>query len=159
MLQMNSMALNNGAPTVGGATLTYGGGAEFSMLMTFMLPAVPLSMTDANSALTLLSTTSALSGGRTFGVTVNAVSTGVNSGIVYAMFVCGTPSNNIALATPPMVAVPMLFGGWVTVAFSVSAAGVATLSVRDIFAANNATSTGAHRQMHVVCWVCWAVVI
>lgn len=131
------------------------GGSELTVLMTFQLPVVPLAMMSVLSSIPLLLV-------RYYGVPnlqvqLSASTTGSNSGNVSATFsYTSTFSSAVTLSTPLLnpanfyststqpitVPMPMLFGGWVTVAFSVSAAGAATLSVRDIFSANNA-SVGA----------------
>jgi len=144
MLQMNN-------PVSGGvATLPYGG-SELSLLLTFQLPLLSVSMSsNLPGSLQLLSTTSLLNADSNtyFMMTLSASLTGGNSGTVSASFTYSTIANGntTQLTTPTqlMVAMPMLVGGWVTTAFSLTAAGVATLSVRDIFAANNVTSTSAH---------------
>ena len=138
VLQMN--------PSTGGtATLPYGG-TEFSVLVTFQLPVLSAGLNNFYSVV-LFQTQSAVGGATgqdTFFLSVSATCTGGNSGIVtsflqYRQFTTDA-TTVITYASAPMVSMPMLVGGWVTVGFSLSAAGVATLSVRDIFAANNATA-------------------
>ena len=153
LLQMNNPS--NGF-SVGGGTLLFGG-SEFTVVLTFQLPVLTVQLNPGlNSFAQLFTATSGGGGGGggigggggggaqlSFGLA--AYFTGANSGNVsvssfsYSSTVNGVVTT-IFLATPPMVAMPMLVGGWVSVAFSVNGAGVATLSVRDIFTTNNATS-------------------
>lgn len=142
----------NGPPVAGGPSLLLGG-SEFTVLVTFQLPVVCVSMASVTmpASTTVLSvSSSALS------ISLSASSTGGAGGTLSASFSYTSLASGIftqvTMAASPVLSMPMLFGGWVTAAFSVSSAGVATLSVRDIFAANNATS-GARRQQ-CVCGRC-----
>jgi hypothetical protein len=142
------MLLMNDPVNGGAATLPFGG-SEFTVLLTFQVPLQSASMRNGNGPplIQLLAATSTVSQTASFSINLDAMVTGANSGSVTARFAYRTSgdgvSTTISTTTPLMVATPMLIGGWVSAAFSLSAAGVATLSVRDIFSASNATSTGA----------------
>ena len=153
MLQMNNPA--NGPPSVGGGTLLFGG-SELTVVLTFQLPVLTASMITLDAGgggglggggpgLQLFRGSSfSLTSPTMFSLYLMAVSTGGNSGNVTASFSMTTTANfistQIAPTTQLSVTMPMLWGGWVSAAFSVSSAGVATLSVRDIFTTNSATS-------------------
>jgi len=127
-----------------GQTILFGG-SEFTVLLTFQLPALPLAMTMPNSgsAIQLLSVY-----GPNFNLNLYATTNGgsSNSGNVSASFSYSSMVNSILtqiqMPTPPMVSMPMLYGGWVSAALSVSSTGVVSFSARDIFTATNVT-TGA----------------
>ena len=141
--------LNMNAVGTSGATLAYGG-SELSVLVTFQVPVLSVSMAGSFAPTQLLSITSSLAGGASFFISLDAMFTGGNGGIVTAYYsyspaVANGVRTTIGPSSPLWVAMPMLLGGWVTAAFSLSVAGVATLSVRDIFMANNATTSGTHR--------------
>ena len=142
---------SNGPP-VGGRTLLFNG-SELTVLVTFQIPVLTAQLTPFNgsTAMTQLLTVSS----DNFIFNLAAFFTGQNSGVVIVTtFQYVTYGNGVStafrLATTLGVVTPMLVGGWVSVAFSVSGAGVATLSVRDIFTTNNATS-GALASVRVAC--------
>ena len=136
LLQMNNPA--NG-PGIGGGTLLFGG-SELTVVLTFQLPALTVQLApfpNSFAFLQLLSFSSAF-----LNIGVAALFTGGNGGNVSASFSYSNVSSGIVtqIASPPlMVSMPMLVGGWVSAAISVSSTGVTTLSVRDIFTTNNAT--------------------
>jgi hypothetical protein len=137
---------SNGPPSTGGGTLLFGG-SELTVLVTFQLPLLTANLVTfgAPGFVQLFRASSfSLTSPVGFSIYLTAVSTGGNSGNVTASFTYTNSVNYISTQISPvtqlMVTIPMLLGGWVSAAFSVSSAGVATLSVRDIFTTNNATS-------------------
>ena len=137
LLQMNSPS--NGPPTTGGGTLLFGG-SELTVVLTFQLPALTVQLAPFPNSFAfsqLLSVSSAF-----LNIGLSAYFTGGNSGNVTASFSYTNFSSGIVTQIAPptlMVSMPMLVGGWVSAAISVSSTGVTTLSVRDIFTTNNAT--------------------